>query len=141
MTATFLPLLGSALERQRRLDAVLLRRKHHVAGVAVAVPDGDRFVHFVAPAVVLARGGADAAQDRGERDGPLEDAGRLAELALGVGLEEARDVDVAGAFVLAGRQAVGVMVAEDQLEVRPAHAAKLLSLSPDDHARFRGARA
>ena len=39
------------------------------------------------------------------------------EVALGVRLQEARDVDVAGALVLAGRQAVGVVVAEDQLEV------------------------
>ena len=43
-------------------------------------------------------------------------------------LQEARDVDVAGALVLAGRQAVGVVVAEDQLEVRRAQAADHLGL-------------
>ncbi len=111
-----------------------------VAGVAVAVADGDRLVHLVAAAVLLARGRADAAEDRGERDRPLEDARRLAELALRVRLEEARDVDVAGALVLAGRQAVGVVVAEDQLEVRAAEAADLLGLGLDHHARPRRAR-
>jgi len=96
---------------------------NHVAGVAMAVADGDCLVHLVAAAVLLARCRADSAKDRGERDGALEDARRLAELALGVGLEEARDVDVARALVLTRRQAVGVVVAEDQLEVGPAQPA------------------
>ena len=133
--------LGRGLERQRRLDAFLLRRQDLVAGIAVAVADGDRLVHFVATAVILARRRADPAQDRREGDRALEDAGRLAELALRVGLEEARDVDVAGALVLAGRQAVGVVVAEDQLEVGPPQPPDLLGLSPNDHARLGGARA
>ena len=89
-----------------------------VARVAVRVADGDRLVDLVAAAVLLAGRRADAAQHGRERDRPLEDPGRLAEVGLGVGLEEARDVDVARALVLAGRQAVGVVVAEDQLEVR-----------------------
>ena len=129
--------LGLRLERQRRLDAVLLRREDDVAGVAVAVADRDRLVHLVAAAVLLAWRRADAAQDRGERDGALEDARRLAEAAFGVGLEEARDVDVARALVLAGRQAVGVVVAEDQLQVGPAEAADLVGLGLHDHARYR----
>ena len=63
------------------------------------------------------------------------------QFGLGVGLQEARDVDVAGALVLAGRQAVGVVVAEDQLEVRPAQAADLLGLGLDLHLRLAHARA
>ena len=63
------------------------------------------------------------------------------QFGLGVGLEEARDVDVAGALVLARRQAVGVVVAEDQLEVRPAQAADLLGLGLDLHLRLARARA
>ncbi len=129
--------LGLGLERQRRLDAFALRLQDHVPGVAVAVSDGYRLVHFVAPAVFLAGRGADAAEDRRERDGALEDARRLAELALGVGLEETRDVDVARALVLAGRQAVGVVVAEDQLQVRPPQAPDLLGLGADDHSGLR----
>ena len=107
------------------------------------VADRDRLVDLVAPAVVLARRGADAAEHGGERDRPLEDPGRLAEVALGVLLQEARDVDVARALVLAGRQAVRVVVAEDQLEVRPAQPADLLGLGLDLHpvlARARAAR-
>src|SRR6185369_2145934 len=57
-----------------------------------------------------------------------------AEVALGVLLQEARDVDVARALVLARRQAVRVVVAEDQLEVRPAEAPDLLGLGLDLHA-------
>jgi len=127
--------LGLRLERQRRFDAVLLGRQDDVAGIAVAVADGDRLVDLVAAAVLLARRRADSAQDRGERDRPLEDSRRLAELALGIGLEEARDVDVARALVLAGRQAVGVVVAEDQLEVSAPKPADLVGLGPDNHPR------
>ena len=130
------PLAGLRLEleRHRRVDVLLEHLPQDlVAGVAMAVPDGDRLVHLVAPAVLLARRRADPAQDRGERDRPLEDAGRLAELALGVGLEEARDVDVARALVLAGREAVGVVVGEDQLQVGAADPADVLRLGPDHH--------
>ena len=120
---------GLLLERQRRVDVLVEHRPQDlVAGVAVAVADRDRLVHLVAAAVLLARGGADAAEDAGERDRALEDAHRLAPVGLGVGLEEARDVDVARALVLAGRQAVGVVVREDQLEVRPADPAQLVGL-------------
>ena len=108
---------GLDLERHGRLGARGLRLEHLVAGVAVAVADGDRLLDLVAPAVLLARRRADAAEHAGEGDGALEDARRLDEVALGVRLQEARDVDVAGALVLARRQAVGVVVAEDQLEV------------------------
>ena len=104
-----------------------------VAGVAVGVADRDRLVDLVAPAVLLARRRADPAEDARERDRPLEDPGRLAEVRLGVRLQEARDVDVARALVLAGRQAVGVVVREDQLEVRPAEPADLLGLGLDLH--------
>ena len=126
-----------ALVRDRRVLALVEHRLEDlVAGVAVAVADGDRLVDLVAPAVLLARRRADAAEDAGERDRPLEDAGALAPVGLGVGLEEARDVDVARALVLAGRQAVGVVVGEDQLEVRPAQAAQLLGLGLDLHLRL-----
>src|SRR5664280_2056871 len=133
--------LGRSLEWQRRLDALFLRRQDLVAGVAVAVSNGDRLVHFVAAAVVLARSRADAAQDRREGDRPLEDAGGLPELALRVGPQKARNVDVAGAFVLAGRQAIGVVVAEDQFEVGPPQPPDLFGLSADHHFRLGRARA
>ncbi len=105
------------------------------------VADRDRLVDLVAPAVLLARRRADPAEDAGERDRPLEDPGGLAEVRLGVRLQEARDVDVARALVLAGRQAVGVVVREDQLEVRPAETADLLGLGLDHHLRLARPRA
>src|SRR4029453_18633780 len=93
------------------------------------------------PAVLLARRRADPAEDRRERDRPLEDAGRLAPVRFGVGLEEAGDVDVARALVLARGQAVRVVVREDQLEVRPAEAADLVGLGLDDHVGLGALRA
>ena len=129
------PALRLRLERQRRVDVLVEHRLEDlVAGVAMAVADGDRLVDLVAPAVLLAGRRADPAEDAREGDRPLEDPGRLAPVALGVLLEEARDVDVAGALVLAGRQAVGVVVAEDQLEVRRPQPADLLGLGLDLHA-------
>ena len=126
-----------ALERERRIDALVEHRLDDlVAGVAVAVADRDRLVHLVAAAVLLARGGAHAAEHAGERDRPLEDPGGFRPVRLGVGLEEARDVDVARALVLARRQAVRVVVREDQLEVGPPDPAQLVRLGPDDHARL-----
>ena len=131
-----------ALERQRRVDALVEHRLEDlVAGVAVAVADRDRLVDLVAPAVLLARRRADPPEDGGERDRPLEDAGALAPVGLRVRLQEARDVDVARALVLARRQAVGVVVAEDQLEVRPAQAAQLVGLGLDLHLRLARPRA
>src|SRR5689334_24532928 len=97
------------------------------------VADGDRLVDLVTPAVLLARRRADPPEHGRERDRALEDARALAPVGLGVGLEEARDVDVARALVLARRQAVGVVVREDQLEVGPAQAADLLGLGLDLH--------
>ena len=141
MTATRLPDLRLDLERHRRLDAHRLRLEHLVAGVAVAVADGDRLLDLVAAAVLLARRRADAAEHARERDGALEDARRLDEVALGVRLQEARDVDVAGALVLARRQAVGVVVGEDQLEVGLADLAQARRLGLDDHLRLGRARA
>ena len=65
------------LERDRRVDAVVEHRLEDlVAGVAVGVADGDRLVDLVAPAVLLARRRADAAQHGRERDRALEDPGR-----------------------------------------------------------------
>ena len=141
MTATRLPVGGLLVEGQRWLDAGRLGLQHLVAGVAVAVADGDGLLDLVAAAVLLAGRRADAAEHRGEGDGALEDARRLDEVTLGVGLEEARDVDVAGALVLAGRQAVGVVVAEDQLEVGLADLAQPRCLRPHDHAFLGLARA
>src|SRR6266550_1177942 len=125
---------GLALEGDRWVEIVVEHRlDDHVAGVPVRVADGDGLVNLVAPAVLLARRRTDPAENRRERDRPLEDPGRLAEVALGVLLEEARDVDVARALVLAWRQAVRVVVAEDQLEVGPPEPADLLGLGLDDH--------
>jgi hypothetical protein len=127
------------LERHRRVDLVVEHRLEDlVAGVAVRVADRDRLVDLVAPAVLLARRRADPAQHARERDRALEDPGALAPVRLGVGLQEARDVDVAGALVLARRQAVRVVVAEDQLEVRPAEAADVVGLGLHDHVRLGG---
>ena len=125
---------GLLLERQRRVDVLVEHRADDlVAGVAVAVADRDRLVDLVATAVLLARRRAHPAEHAGERDRALEDPGALAPVGLGVGLEEARDVDVARALVLARRQAVRVVIREDQLQVRPAQAADLLGLGLDLH--------
>src|SRR5690349_1453825 len=105
------------------------------------VADGDRLVDLVAPAVLLARRRAHPPEHRGKRNGPLEDPGGLAEVALGVLLEEARDVDVARALVLARRQAVRVVVAEDELEVRAPEPAHLVGLGLDLHPVLARARA
>ena len=111
MTATLPAGLRLDLEREGRIDAVVEHRLDDlVAGVAMAVADGDGLVDLVAAAMVLAGCRADAAEDGREGDRPLEDPGRFAPVALGVLLQEARDVDVARALVLAGRQAVGVVV-------------------------------
>ena len=130
------------LEGDRRVDVLLEHLPQDlVAGVAMAVADRDRLVDLVAAAVLLAGRRADAAEDRGEGDRPLEDPDGLAELGLRVRLQEARDVDVAGALVLAGRKAVGIVVGEDQLEVRPPDPPDLLGLGPDDHPGLGRARA
>src|SRR5690349_13049582 len=104
-----------------------------VASVPMRVTDRDRLVDLVAAAVLLARRRAHSAEHRRERDRALEDARALAPVGLSVGLEEARDVDVARAFVLAGWQAVGVVVREDQLEVRAPQPPHLLGLCLDLH--------
>ena len=141
MTATRLPEAGLTSNGSGALCRRGLRLEDLVAGVAVAVADGDGLLDLVTAAVLLARRRADAAQHRRERDGALEDARRLDEVALGVGLQEPRDVDVAGALVLAGRQAVGVVVAEDELEVGLADLAQARRLRAHDHLRLRRARA
>jgi hypothetical protein len=130
---------GLAFEWDRRVDPVVQHRLEHlIAGISMAVADGDRLVHLVAPAVFFTGRRADPPQDAGERDGPLEDPGAFPPVRLRVGLEETRDIDVAGALVLAGRQAVGVVVAEDELQVGPAQAAQLVRLGLDLHLRFAG---
>ena len=63
MTATRLPVRADFSNGSGGVDALRLRLQDLVAGVAVAVADRDRLVHLVAAAVILARGGADAAQD------------------------------------------------------------------------------
>ena len=64
MTAALRPDARLALERDRRVDAVVEHLLEDlVAGVAVAVADGDRLVDLVAPAVLLARRRADATED------------------------------------------------------------------------------
>ena len=102
--------------------------QHLVAGVAVAVANRDRLVYLVATAVILAWRRADATEDAWEWNGAFEDARRLAELRLSVRLQESRNVDVARALVLAWRQAVGVVVAEDQLKVGAADLANAIGL-------------
>ena len=141
MTATLRPEAGLTSNGTGAFGAARLRLEHLVAGVAVAVADGDGLLDLVSAAVLLARGGADAAEHRRERDRALEDPGRLDEVALGVRLQEARDVDVARALVLAGGQAVGVVVAEDELEVRLADLAQSWRLRLHDHVRLGVARA
>ena len=131
------PGLRLDLERDRWVHALVEHRLEDlVAGVAVGVADRDRLVHLVAPAVLLARCRADPAEDGREGDRPLEDPGRLPEVRLGVRLQEGRDVDVARALVLAGRQAVRVVVGEDQLEVRRSQPADLLCLGLHHHLGF-----
>ncbi len=127
---------GLDLERHGCLHARGLRLEHLVARVAVAVADGDGLFHLIPAAVLLAGRGAHAAEDAREGDGALEDARGLDERALRVCLQETRDIDVAGALVLAGRQAVGVVVAEDQLQVGLADLAQPRRLGLDDHPRL-----
>ena len=141
MTATLLAGGRLLVEGQGRLDALRLGLEHLVAGVAVAVADGDGLLDLIAATVLFARRWAHPPERRGEGDGALEDARGLDEVAFRVGLEEAGDVDVAGALVLAGRQAVGVVVAEDQLQVGLADLPQPLGLRLHDHARFSLARA
>ena len=102
--------------------------QHLVASVTVAIANRDRLVYLVATAVVFAWRRADATEDAWEWNGALEDACRLAELRLCVRLQESRDVDVARALVLAWWQAVGVVVAEDQLKVGAANLANAIGL-------------
>ena len=121
-------------ERDGRIDVLVQHGLEDlVAGVPVGIADGDRLVDLVAPAVLLARRRADAPEHRRERDRPLEDARALAPVTLRVRLEEARDVDMARALVLARRQAIRVVVREDQLEVGPPQPADLLGLGLDLH--------
>ena len=108
-----------------------------VAGVAVAITDCNRLVYLIATAVILAWRRADATEDAWEWDGALEDARRLAELRLSVRLQESRNVDVARALVLAWRQAVGVVVAEDQLKIGAANFANAIGLRRYDLRRLR----
>ena len=64
MTATRLPDFGCISNGSGGSTSSLAHRQDHlVAGVPVAVADRDRLVHLVAAAVLLARGGADAAED------------------------------------------------------------------------------
>ena len=136
MTATERPVGRLHLEWDRGLRTAGLGPEDLVAGVAMAVADRDRLLDLVAAAVLFAGRRAHPTEHGREWDRPLEDPGRLDEVALGVRLQEARDVDVARALVLAGRQAVGVVVAEDQLQVRLADLAEARCLRLDDHARL-----
>ena len=64
MTAARRPGRRLALVRQRRVLALVEHRLEDlVAGVAMAVADGDRLVDLVAPAVLLARRRADPPED------------------------------------------------------------------------------
>src|SRR3989304_2406877 len=77
------------LERDRRVEILVEHRLDDlVAGIAVAVADGDRLVDLVAPAVLLAGRRADPSEDRREGDRALEDPRRLAPVAFGVLLQE-----------------------------------------------------
>ncbi len=126
------------LERHWRIEIFVPHcLEHLIAGVAVAITNCDRLVNLVAAAVILAWCRADATEDAWEWNGALEDACRLAELRLCVRFQESRDVNVARALVLAGWQAVGVVVAEDQLKVGAANLANAIGLRCYDLCRLR----
>ena len=102
----------------------------------MAIANRNRLVYFVATAVVFAWRRADATEDAWEWNGALEDARRLAELRLSVRLQESRNVDVARALVLTWRQAVGIVIAEDQLKVGAADFANAIGLRRYDLRRL-----
>ena len=77
--------------------------------------------------------GTDAAEDGRERQRALQDARRLLPVAERVLLQVARDVDAGRALELAGRQAVRVVVAEDELEHHAAVLDDALGVGGDDH--------
>ena len=115
-------------DRGRRVDF-----QHPIGAIAVAVANGDGGVDLLAAAVRLARRRADPAEDGWERQRALEDARRLLPVAQRVLLEVPRDVDPGRAFELAGRQAVRVVVGEDQLQHHPAVLDEPIRMGGDDH--------
>ena len=64
MTATRLPVGGWTSNGTGAFAPAACALQHLVAGVAVAVADGDRLLDLVAPAVLLAGRRADPAEDR-----------------------------------------------------------------------------
>ena len=110
--------------------------EHAVRAVSMRVADRDGGVDLLAPAVRLAWRGADAAEDGREGKRALEDARRLLPVAQRVLLQVAGDVDPGGALELAGRQAVGVVVAEDELEDHAPVLDEPVGVGGDDHSRL-----
>ena len=128
-----------ALARRRRLRERRRRLVHlhdHLARVAVALADGDLLFDQTAAADLLARAGAHQAERVRERKDFLHQARRFDVLPLGHELEVAGDVDVRRAPDLARRHAVGVVVAEDVLEVLATHLEELVRDRGHLHARL-----
>ena len=94
----------------------------------MAIANRDRFVDFVATAVIFAWRWADATEDAREWNGAFENARRFAELRFSVRLQEARNINVARALVLTWRQTVRIVVAEDQLKVGATNLAQSIGL-------------
>ena len=102
----------------------------------MAIANRDRFVNFVATAVIFARRWADATEDAREWNGAFEDARRFAELRFSVRLQESRNINVARALVLTWRQTVRVVVTEDQLKVGATNLAQPIGLCCNHCRRF-----
>ena len=125
--------VGLGIDRQEQF-AGLLVVEALVCHEAMQPADGDRLVDQLPPAGTFAGTRADATQDGRERQvfAQLAHAGLV--VAVGDGVEELRDLDVGRTGVAARRRAEGVVVGQDQLEVKVAHAAHLLGIGEHDHA-------
>ncbi len=104
-----------------------------IGAVPMRVADGDGGVHLLAAAVRLARCRADAPEDGGEGKRPLQDPRRLFPVPERVLLEVAGNVDAGRALELARRQAVRVVVAEDELEDHAPVLDDAIGMGGDDH--------
>src|SRR5439155_14916645 len=108
----------------------------HLARVPVALADRDLLLDETAAADLLARARTHQTECVWERQDFLHQARGLDVLPLRHELEVARDVDVRRAADLARRHAVRVVVAEDVLEVLPAHLEESVLGRGDLHARL-----
>ena len=127
--AHFLASGGGDLDRM--LVAVLA---HLVGGEVLELRDGDRLLHEVAAARLLAGVRAHAADGGGEREGLLDRGDGVRKATLGDFLHVLLAVRVGRAVELAGPLAVAVVVAHQKLERELARGERLLALRMHNHS-------